>query len=160
MKILSLILLIVFYGVNSIFAQNTIQTSIEHFTNDASLKHASISFKVTDLATGTTVSEFNPNVTLPTASTAKLFSTATALDILGPDYRATTRIYRDGEIDSAGVLNGTLWIRGGGDPSLGSKYFNQEDHQLDFLDNWVKQLKELGITEIKGAVWEEELALV
>jgi D-alanyl-D-alanine carboxypeptidase/D-alanyl-D-alanine-endopeptidase (penicillin-binding protein 4) len=158
MKILSLILLIVFYGVNSIFAQNTIQTSIEHFANDASLKHASISFKVTDLATGTTVSEFNPNVTLPTASTAKLFSTATALDILGPDYRATTRIYRDGEIDSAGVLNGTLWIRGGGDPSLGSKYFNQEDHQLDFLDNWVKQLKELGITEIKGAVMADASA--
>jgi len=152
MKILSLILLIVFYGVNSIFAQNTIQTSIEHFANDAALKHASISFKVIDLATGSSVSEFNPDVTLPTASTAKLFSTATAIDVLGPDYRATTRIYRDGEIDSAGVLNGAIWIRGGGDPSLGSKYFNEEAIQLDFLDSWVKQLKELGIKEINGAV--------
>ena len=152
MKILSLILLIVFFGSNSIQAQNGIQASIDRFANDPALTHASISFKVIDLQTGKAVATYDPDRTLPTASTAKLFSTATALDILGSDYRAKTRVYHDGTIDSTGVLTGSLWIRGAGDPALGSKYFNEEERQLEFLDTWAAEIKAHGITQINGSV--------
>lgn len=152
MKILSLLLLVLNFGVYSVLAQNPIQTGIDQFANDPALKHASISFKVIDLSTGATVSSYSPDLTLPTASTAKLFSTATALEILGPDFRATTRIYYDGVLDSAGILNGNIWIRGGGDPSLGSKYFTSATEQMKFMNDWATQLKAAGLKKIKGTV--------
>ncbi|MBL1280102.1 MAG: D-alanyl-D-alanine carboxypeptidase/D-alanyl-D-alanine-endopeptidase [Fluviicola sp.] len=152
MKILSLFLLTLFYGVNLLFAQSSIQAELENFVNDPSLKHASVSFNLIDLESNGIVASYNPQQILPPASTAKLFSTATALEILGPDYRAKTRIYYNGEIDSNGVLNGNIWIRGGGDPSLGSKYFNSPEKQRDFLKKWVAEIKKLGIKEISGAV--------
>ena len=152
MKILSLILLIVFFGINSILAQNKIQASIDQFADDPALKHASISFKVIDLSNGEEIALLNPDCSLPTASTAKLFSTATAIDILGPRYQSKTRVYYEGKIDSLGVLNGSLWIRGAGDPSLGSKYFNNEGHQLDFINKWAEEIKSAGIKEINGSI--------
>jgi len=152
MKILSLFLLTLFLVLNSVFAQNGIQVAIENLTKDPELSHASISFKVIDLTTNKTVASIDPSLTLPTASTAKLFSTATALDILGIDYRAKTNLYYDGDIDSNGVLHGNIWVRGGGDPSFGSKYFSELDNRDFDLKNWVKHLSQLGIKKIEGAV--------
>jgi D-alanyl-D-alanine carboxypeptidase/D-alanyl-D-alanine-endopeptidase (penicillin-binding protein 4) len=134
------------------FGQNTIEKAIETFVSGQGLEHASISFKVVDLSNNTSIASHNPQTSLATASTTKLFSTATALDILGPDYRAKTRLYIDGEIDSTGSLKGNIWIRGGGDPSLGSKYFTKEGHQLDFMKVWCDTLESLGIKQIEGSV--------
>ncbi|MDX2360487.1 MAG: D-alanyl-D-alanine carboxypeptidase/D-alanyl-D-alanine-endopeptidase [Crocinitomicaceae bacterium] len=152
MKILSLLLLTLFLSLNSVYGQNRIQTAIDNLNNDPALKHASISFKVIDLATNKTIARLNPSLTMPTASTAKLFSTATALELLGANYRPETRLYYDGSIDSSGILHGNLWIRGGGDPSFGSKYFNMgrpADHNFQKL---CASIRKLGITSIEGAV--------
>lgn len=153
MKILSSFLLIGFLIGNFVNAQqNQVQTAIDQFAASTHLKNASIGFHVIDLSNGATVASYNEETVLPTASTAKLFSTATALEILGEDYRPTTRIYADGNIDSAGVLHGNLWIRGGGDPSLGSKYFCSAGHERDFLFAWADSLKEKGIQKIEGSI--------
>lgn len=152
MKILRLLLFLVIPTLNSVFGQHPIQSSIDRFAADPALAHASISFKVIDVASGATVAEYDAHRTLPTASIAKLFSTATALDILGPEFRPATRIYREGEIDAEGVLHGNIWIRGGGDPSLGSKYFHKENEQLNFLQDWIKALQQAGIREIDGYI--------
>lgn len=152
MKILRLLLFLVIPALNSVFAQHPIQSSIDRFATDPALAHASISFKVIDASNGTVVAEYDARRTIPTASIAKLFSTATALDLLGPDYRPKTRIYREGTVDSNGVLHGNLWIRGGGDPSLGSKYFHSEQEQLAFFNEWIKVLQQAGIKQIDGYV--------
>ena len=57
------------------------------------------------------------------ASNTKLFTTSTALARFGPRYRIATELLTDGEIDARGVLHGSLWLRGGGDPALGSPAF-------------------------------------
>lgn len=153
MKILSSFLLISFLYGNLVYSQqNPVQTAIDQFASSNDLKNASISFHVIDLSTGATVASLNEETVLPTASTAKLFSTATALEILGENYRAETRIYADGAIDSLGTLRGNLWIRGAGDPSLGSKYFCADGHERDFLYAWVDSLKAKGIRKVEGAV--------
>ncbi len=152
MKILSLFLLTLFFGANLLFAQNNIQTALATFVNDPTLKHASVSFHLIDLETNKTVASNNSQLILPTASTAKLFSTATAIEVLGPNFRPETRLYIDGAIDSNGVLNGNLWVRGGGDPALGSKYFNSEDNLTSFFSTWVKKIKDAGIKTISGSV--------
>ncbi|OFZ14439.1 MAG: D-alanyl-D-alanine carboxypeptidase/D-alanyl-D-alanine-endopeptidase [Bacteroidetes bacterium RIFCSPHIGHO2_02_FULL_44_7] len=155
MKILRLILFLAISLLNSVSAQNPIQLSIDRFAADPSMSSASITFKVVDLDQGNTVAEYQPFLTMPTASIAKLFSTATALELLGPDFRAQTRLYHDGTIDSLGVLHGNLWIRGGGDPSLGSKYFHEDAQQLVFLDEWIAAVKKAGIKGIDGAVYAD-----
>lgn len=146
----SLIIVLIFSQVS--FGQNTLETAIQTFSQGQGLEHASISFKVIDLDEGKSIASLNSERTLATASTAKLFSTATALDILGPDYRAKTRLYIDGSIDTSGTLRGNIWIRGGGDPSLGSKYFTEEGRELEFMEIWTDSIRKLGIIKIEGSI--------
>ena len=152
MKIVSIVLIHLLFVINVVFGQSSIQSAANQFANDPVLKHGSVSFVVIDLETGKPVATINSDLTLPTASTAKLFSTATALDILGPDYRPATKIYHDGFIDSTGTLHGNVWVEGGGDPALGSKYFTNEATKRDFLNSWVNTLKSIGIKKIEGSV--------
>ncbi len=152
MKIISLLILLSVSLINLSFGQNEIESALQQFTQDPELRHASISFKAIDLTTNNSIAESNADLTLPTASTAKLFSTATALEILGPDYQAETQLYYKGVIDSIGTLHGNLWIRGGGDPSFGSKYFNDEIDKKNIFDSWVTALNEAGIKKINGNV--------
>lgn len=151
MKILSILLLSGIILTNSANCQNSIQSSINALVANNSFANASISFEVIDLETGKSVASYDANRSLPTASIAKLFSTATALEIAGPSYQAQTRLYIDGPVDSSGVLHGNVWIRGGGDPSLGSKYFFA-DNPKKFLQDWQQALSARGIERIQGSV--------
>ena len=57
------------------------------------------------------------------ASNTKLFTTATALSRFGPEYRIVTRLLTDGTIGLGGVLHGSLYLVGAGDPALGTPSF-------------------------------------
>ena len=59
----------------------------------------------------------------PLASNMKLFTTSTLLTRFGPDARLSTRLFADGPIDGHGVLHGNLYLKGAGDPALGSPAF-------------------------------------
>lgn len=152
MKILSSILFILIILTGSVYGQNKIQSSIDQFAHSQGLEQASISFQVIDMETGNSIAAYDPDRVMPTASTAKIFSTATALEILGDNYRPTTRVYTEGTVDSTGTLLGNLWIRGGGDPSLGSKYFTNKSNRKNFLYAWADSLLKLGIHTINGSV--------
>jgi D-alanyl-D-alanine carboxypeptidase/D-alanyl-D-alanine-endopeptidase (penicillin-binding protein 4) len=141
-----------FFFTFIIHSQNTVQREIDIFFNDKININSSISFIAFDLEKEEVVAKLNENKSLTSASTAKLFSTSTAFELLGSNYTTQTRIYYDGFIDKDSVLNGNIWIRGGGDVSLGSKYFNASKTELDFLNAWVDSLKNRGINRIAGAV--------
>jgi serine-type D-Ala-D-Ala carboxypeptidase/endopeptidase (penicillin-binding protein 4) len=64
------------------------------------------------LADGRTLYELNPDLLFLPASNEKLFTSAAALSVLGPNYRFLTNI----STDTANVP--TIYIRGGGDPLL------------------------------------------
>jgi D-alanyl-D-alanine carboxypeptidase/D-alanyl-D-alanine-endopeptidase (penicillin-binding protein 4) len=53
----------------------------------------------------------------------KLFTTSTALARLGPATRIPTKVLSSGTLDSRGVLHGSLYLQGGGDPALGTPAF-------------------------------------
>ncbi len=55
------------------------------------------------------------------ASTAKLFTTAAAMAMLGPDRRFTTQVVAEGHLND-GVLHGNLLLVGGGDANFASPY--------------------------------------
>jgi len=133
-------------------SQNTVQKALEIFIQDKMNFNSSVSFIAFDLEKEEIVAKFNENQSLTSASVAKLFSSATAFELLGSNYITQTRIYYDGFIDKDSILNGNLWIRGGGDVSLGSKYFNSTNSEFNFLNNWVDSIKSKGINKINGAI--------
>lgn len=59
---------------------------------------------------------------LAPASILKSLTSATALSILGPDYRWRTDVMTVGRIDDNGVLEGDVVIRGTGDPTVDSRF--------------------------------------
>ncbi len=91
---------------------NSIDIAISALAKDSSLKNASISFVVKDLDSSAIISEYNPNLSLPSASTMKVVSTAAALDILGSYLKFETKIMYDGYIDSNNVLTGEYIYKG------------------------------------------------
>jgi D-alanyl-D-alanine carboxypeptidase/D-alanyl-D-alanine-endopeptidase (penicillin-binding protein 4) len=59
----------------------------------------------------------------PPASVEKLYTATTALDLMGPAARLDTTVYGVGHMAPGGVWEGSLYLRGGGDPTFGSSAF-------------------------------------
>jgi serine-type D-Ala-D-Ala carboxypeptidase/endopeptidase (penicillin-binding protein 4) len=59
----------------------------------------------------------------PPASVEKLFTATTALQLMGPSARLQTTVYGVGHMAPGGVWEGSLYVRGGGDPTFGSSAF-------------------------------------
>ena len=76
---------------------------------------------VVDLESGKTIYAQNPGQLFLPASNAKLFTTAAALAIAGPDYRFRTTVEANGKTDSNGRLDGDLVIMGRGDPNISGR---------------------------------------
>lgn len=90
------------------------------------------------------------NRKLNPASTMKAVTTGAALMQMGADYQWETNIVHTGRI-SKGVLDGDLYIVGGGDPMLGSNDADAEPIGQTF-GKWLKFLQDKGITEISGDI--------
>jgi serine-type D-Ala-D-Ala carboxypeptidase/endopeptidase (penicillin-binding protein 4) len=76
---------------------------------------------VVDLETGKALYSENSDQLFLPASNAKLFTTAAALAIAGPDYRFRTTVEAEGKIDTNGRLLGDLVIFGRGDPNISGR---------------------------------------
>jgi serine-type D-Ala-D-Ala carboxypeptidase/endopeptidase (penicillin-binding protein 4) len=80
---------------------------------------------VVDLQTGKTLYSRAPDAPRLPASVEKLYTTTTALARFGPDATLTTRVLGMGSVDPTGLFSGTLYLKGGGDPTFGSASFDQ-----------------------------------
>lgn len=129
---------------NTLFAINP----ADQFVNNYLLRNANVSLLVKDLSTGSNLYEFRPNNGVVPASTMKVVTTATALELLGADFRFETCLEIDGKVGKDSVLNGNLYIKGGGDPTLGSEKIGDKD----FMLQWLKAIKNAGIKQIKGQI--------
>lgn len=127
---------------------NSIERAINQLKNDPALKHASISFLVKDIDKDTIIASHNPKNSLVPASTMKIVTTATALQLLGSYNRFKTYLQYDGYIDSNCTLHGNIYIKGGGDPTLGSRFFKNKY----LIEEWSHTIANLGITNIDGKI--------
>jgi serine-type D-Ala-D-Ala carboxypeptidase/endopeptidase (penicillin-binding protein 4) len=85
------------------------------------LNRAHWGIDVVDLETGKALYSENSDQLFLPASNAKLFTTAAALAIAGPDYRFRTTVEAEGKIDDNGRLLGDLVIFGRGDPNISGR---------------------------------------
>ena len=127
--------------------------------------HASVSFYAVHIDTGEVLLEKNSDLSLMPASCMKIVTTAAALHLLGPDRRFETKLEYDGFIDHAKTLRGNVYIRGGGDPCLGSNRLSGTLDWKEQIEAWVAAIKKLGIRKIEGKIigdaskWEKALAV-
>jgi D-alanyl-D-alanine carboxypeptidase/D-alanyl-D-alanine-endopeptidase (penicillin-binding protein 4) len=91
------------------------------------------------------------------ASNTKLFTLSAALDRFGTDATLPTRVFAGGPIDSAGILNGNLYLRGGGDPTFGdAKFVRGHTGGSATVENLAKVVADAGITQVNGHVLGDE----
>lgn len=129
---------------------NSIQASVNQFVVDPSIQNGSFSFYCIDLDSQKVIASYDERRSLVPASTQKVVTTATALDVLGPNYRTKTLIQYTGYIDTNCVLHGDVYIKGGGDPALGGDRFKKRYEGL--MQKWANAIVQLGIDSIDGRV--------
>lgn len=140
---------VLFLSFISFVGFTQVQTAIQNLVNRGEFSNASISIQVNNLTTKQAVASYNPNTCLPPASTMKLFSTATSLTMLGKNYRPKTELYCQGTISDS-ILYGKIMVKGYGDPTLGSMYF---DKPMDSVfGEWQKALLKKGIKGLNGEI--------
>ena len=59
----------------------------------------------------------------PPASVEKLYTSSTALELMGATARLSTNVLGSGHLAPGGIWEGNLYLRGGGDPTFGSSSF-------------------------------------
>lgn len=102
---------------------------------------------VVSLTRGDTLFKDNADAPMQPASTMKMYTAALALDRFGPNYSFSTVALHDGTV-SDGVLQGNVYLRGSGDPSLSSRLWRSEEP----MDVLAGQLAAAGIRHIRGDV--------
>jgi D-alanyl-D-alanine carboxypeptidase/D-alanyl-D-alanine-endopeptidase (penicillin-binding protein 4) len=95
-----------------------------------------------DLDTGRVLFSRRPDVARPPASVNKLYTTSTALARFGPLGTLETHVLTDAPPDADGVVDGNLWLRGDGDPTLTAAR----------VQTLVGQLEAAGVTKVRGSV--------
>ena len=94
------------------------------------------------------------------ASNEKLLVTAAALAELGPRQRFTTTVMAGGPPSGQGVINGDVWLVGGGDPVLATRDYagtsDKEDEAHTSLEDLADAVVDAGVTRIDGRVLGDE----
>lgn len=108
---------------------------------------------VVDLTTGQVLYSNRAHGSRLPASVEKLFTTSTALLKFGPTATLSTQVLGVGKLTN-GTFTGTLYLRGGGDPTFGSAAFDQANYGTGAT---VQQLagdlvNKAGIHRLKGSV--------
>lgn len=128
-----------------------IDANITYMMSDPVLKSARWSFVLYDPKTKKVISSYNETTPLVPASTTKLLTTETALNLLDENYRWLTQLEYSGTIDETGTLNGNLYVVGSGDPSLGSGKAGASTYGT-IISNFIGAMREKGIKKVNGDI--------
>src|SRR5947209_2044337 len=91
------------------------------------------------------------------ASNTKLWTSAAALARYGPQSALATAVLGTGTVDQNGVFSGNLFLRGGGDPTFGSRAFAERSYGSDAsVEALASDLRKAGIRQVSGAVIGDE----
>lgn len=118
-----------------------VQTRLDSLVTDPLLERTQLGLMVYDLSADSVLYSYGGRQTLRPASTMKLLTSVTALDVLGSSYDYRTYLYYKGTI-ADGVLTGDVWLVGGMDP-----LFDDTDMRI-----MAETLHRVGIDSISGRI--------
>jgi D-alanyl-D-alanine carboxypeptidase/D-alanyl-D-alanine-endopeptidase (penicillin-binding protein 4) len=118
-----------------------LQARLDSLITDPLLERTQLGLMVYDLSADSVLYSYCGKQTLRPASTMKLLTSVTALDVLGSSYNYRTSLYYKGTI-TEGVLTGDLWLVGGMDP-----LFDDTDMHI-----MAETLHRVGVDSISGRI--------
>ena len=130
-----------------------LQSRIAEVLRRTELSSAMVGIKVVSLESGRVLFEENATKLLRPASNMKLYTVATALDRLSPDYRFTTSVY-GAKPDANGVVHGNMTVYGRGDPSIAAR-FNDGDY-FKGIDALAARIVAAGVKRVEGDLVGDE----
>jgi D-alanyl-D-alanine carboxypeptidase/D-alanyl-D-alanine-endopeptidase (penicillin-binding protein 4) len=107
----------------------------------ARVPHQAISVVLQEVGSARTLLTHNAQAPMNPASLAKLLTTLAALDQLGPAWTWATPVWLQGSVND-GVLDGSLVIKGSGDPKL----------VIERVWLMLRRVQQLGVREIRGDI--------
>jgi D-alanyl-D-alanine carboxypeptidase/D-alanyl-D-alanine-endopeptidase (penicillin-binding protein 4) len=136
-----------------------LENALRAFEEHPGMKSGQWSFYAVDVQTRRVVAERHAEKSLLPASTLKVLTTATALGVLGKDFRFRTELRISGAVEG-GVLKGNVHLVGFGDPTLGSTEMPGATSMKDLFTTLARALQQAGIRSIQGKVvgengWKE-----
>jgi D-alanyl-D-alanine carboxypeptidase/D-alanyl-D-alanine-endopeptidase (penicillin-binding protein 4) len=114
--------------------------------------------EVVSLDTGKIIYVRNADKLFTPASNTKLFTTAAALALIGPNYTSRTTVETSGVLDKYGRLSGDLVLVGRGDPNLSGRElpYNlrtaRNDHPIQVLEQLADALVQKGVKYVDGNI--------
>jgi D-alanyl-D-alanine carboxypeptidase len=124
-----------------------LQADVRAALSQSSVAGRQLSALIIDEATGQVLYEENPDLLLRPASNTKLFTTAAALGLLGPDYRMTSRVVAASGPNGSGHISGDLTLIGGHDFTWSTVFYPSARWPLDQL---AAQLHAAGVRSVGG----------
>lgn len=114
---------------------------------DTHVRSGKFGVMVVSLTRGDTLLSRNAGDMMQPASTMKLFTTAAALDRFGPEHTFSTDVLRDTAGAPGGTVNGNLYLRADGDPSMSSRFWKDPDYPMTTL---ARAVTAAGVKHVKG----------
>jgi len=113
---------------------------------------------VFDLTTAAPLFSERAQATRPPASVEKLYTATTALELMGPSATLATTVLGSGHLGAGGLWEGSLYLRGGGDPTFGSAGFVASHYggQGTTVSKLAALLKAADIRKVTGSVNGDE----
>lgn len=114
--------------------------------------------EIRSLASGKILFSINADKMFTPASNTKLFTTAAALALIGPDYKFRTTLETSGSLDKYGRLNGDLVLVGRGDPNLSGRELpyntrtQRDPNAVRVLEKLADELVQKGVKYIDGDI--------
>src|SRR5712691_5844642 len=114
--------------------------------------------EVVSLPSGRILYAQNADKLFTPASNTKLFTTAAALALVGPDYKFHTTVETTGALDKHGRLSGDLVLMGRGDPNLSGRelpyalHTARNEHPIQVLENLADALVQKGVKYVDGDI--------
>jgi PBP4 family serine-type D-alanyl-D-alanine carboxypeptidase len=154
-------------------AEPALAERIRRITERPEFIHSHFGIEFYSLDDSSVVFAQNAGILFVPASTTKLLTEGTALQLLGPEYRFHTRVYRAGALAADGTLSGDLVLVASGDPNLsgriqpdGTLAFENHDHAyggspdtravpgdpLAVIQEIANQIARRGVKRIRGRV--------
>ena len=123
-------------------AQASLRPGLDRILDAPTLRGSVTGAILCRVSDGKVLYEHNADLRLLPASNRKLFTSAAALELLGDKFQIQTDLLAEAKPDSAGVIDGNVYLRGGGDGLL-----SPED-----LDVMALALVRSGVKSVTGKV--------
>jgi serine-type D-Ala-D-Ala carboxypeptidase/endopeptidase (penicillin-binding protein 4) len=107
--------------------------------------------EVISLPDGKVLYQHNADKLMQPASNTKLFATAAALGLIGPDYKFQTTVEAAAPPDSKGRIAGDIFLVGRGDPNLSARVLPFKD-KTELQGSTTQALEELADQVVKAGV--------